>query len=101
MRGARKDVYTDLVNRRLRLVLFLAAFAAAGPMPTPTTFEVARVAVSINWFRGEKASQQETHADVAAPAAGRELTSGLGRNYLRPHALHSHSLFQRPPPLQG
>jgi hypothetical protein len=86
----------------LRLVLFLAAFAAAGPMPTPTTFEVARVAISINWFHGEKAGPQETQpARVATPATGRDLTATLNRNRVRPHVLHSHSLFQRPPPLRG
>jgi hypothetical protein len=90
------------VNRRLRLALFLAALAAAGPMPSARVLDAARADVSTAWFRSDRiASLRSKHSLTAMPNSG---VAGIGfqahRDPVVPNARLTHSLFQRPPPLQ-
>ena len=90
------------MNRRLRLAVFLAALVATGPMPSARVIDAARADVSIAWFRSERTSDfrsEHSSALQSKPAVAR--VSFLAHwNPVLPNALHSHSLFQRPPPLQ-
>jgi hypothetical protein len=92
-----------LVNRRLRLALFVAALVAAGPMPSARTVELARTTVGISWFRADVASRpQRQQTREALPIADAErLVFTPRRDPVLPDTLRSHSLFQRPPPLQS
>lgn len=94
-----------LVNRHLRLALILAALVAAAPMPSVRVVDAARADVGVAWFvglRGDRTSRpHRQQAPVAAPAAAaarRAFSSPPGS--LLPDAVLTHSLFQRPPPLQ-
>ena len=90
------------MNRRLRLALFLAALAAAGPVAAGGAVETARVAVSIAWFHGDRVvTPRAQHSNVAVP--GLVVARGFNAHpdpALSP-ALLPHSLFQRPPPFQN
>jgi hypothetical protein len=91
------------VNRRLRLALFVAALVAAGPMPSARAVELARTTVGISWCRADVTSRpQRQPAREALPVAATErLAFDSRREPVLPDTLHSHSLFQRPPPLQS
>jgi len=92
-----------LVNRRLRLALFLAALAAAGPMPSVRAVDATRVEVSIAWFRSERITSptiEHSSATVPSPAVARLGFNAHPDPALSP-ALLPHSLFQLPPPFQN
>ena len=95
-------VILSYVNRRLRLALFLAALAAAGPMPSVRGIDAARLEVAIAWFRSERiVSPKIQLSKVAIPTP--VVAHGFNAHpdpALSP-ALLPHSLFQRPPPLQN
>jgi hypothetical protein len=91
------------VNRRLRLALFLAALAAAGPFAAPRAVDPARMEVCIAWFCSEPSvSPRQRQANAAIPGAvrSRRVFNAHPDPVLSP-ALLSRSLFQRPPPLQN
>jgi hypothetical protein len=89
------------VNRRLRLVLFVAALLAAGPAPSGWTIEVARAAVTIGWFHGDQDCCEQTRPTRTAIPAGafERVAFGVRGDHVLPRSFHSYSLFQRPPPL--
>jgi hypothetical protein len=90
------------VNRRLRLALFLAALAAAGPLSPARLSDAPRVAVSIGWFDSDRiVTPRPRHANDTIPAAGLARTGFHAHSapQLSPVVL-PHSLFQRPPPPQ-
>ena len=90
------------MNRRLRLALFLAALVATGPLPSVRVMDAARADVSIAWFRSERTSDfrsEHSSAPQSTPALAR-VSFQAHWDPVLPNALHSHSLFQRPPPLQ-
>jgi len=91
------------VNRRLRLALFLAALVATGPMPSARVIDAARADVSIAWFRSDRTSDfRSEHASKALPKpAIARVRFQAQWDPVLPDARHSHSLFQRPPPLQN
>ena len=103
MRGGARGVAYFLVTRRLRLALLLAALAVAGPMPPVSAVDAGGRRVSIAWFRSERiVSPRAQHSNAALP------DPIVARRGFNPHptpllaaALLSHSLFQRPPPLQN
>jgi hypothetical protein len=100
---ARLLCHTFGVTRRLRLTLLLAALAVAGPMPPVRAVDAGRLDVSIAWFRSERTvSPSPQHSNPALPDA---VVARRGFNAhpapLLAAALLSHSLFQRPPPLQN
>jgi hypothetical protein len=86
----------------LRLALFVAALAAAGPVSPARIVDATRVAVSIGWFDSDRIATPRRHyPNDAIPA------TGAARTGFHPHpapelpsALLPHSLFQRPPPPQ-
>jgi hypothetical protein len=87
----------------LRLALLLAALVATGPMPSARVVDAARADVSIAWFRGDRSSNfrtEQSNPPLPRPAAARAGFQDLWDPVL-PNARHSHSLFQRPPPLQN
>jgi hypothetical protein len=91
------------VNRRLRLALFLAALVATGPMPSARVIDAARADVGIAWLRSDRTSDfrsERCSAPQSTPAVERVRFQAHWDPVL-PSALHSHSLFQRPPPLQN
>jgi len=91
------------VNRRLRLALFLAALVATGPMPSARVIDAARADVSIAWFRSDRTSDvhsERPSASLPKPAVARARFL-VRWDPVLPNALHSHSLFQRPPPFQN
>ena len=91
------------MTRRLRLALLLAALAVAGPMPSVRAADAGRLDVSIAWFRSERIvtpSPQQSNASLAEPVVGRRGFNAHPTP-LFAAALLSHSLFQRPPPLQN
>ena len=92
-------VILHVVNRRLRLVLLLAALVAAGPLPSARVFEAAGTQVTIAWVRADRPAQAHILEPRPAPhvfgIAG-SLVTGSGL-FVR-DTLHPHSLFQRPPP---
>jgi hypothetical protein len=91
------------VNRRLRLALFVAVLVATGPMPSARVIDAARADVSIAWFRSERTSDFRTEhsgAPQSTPAVAR-VSFQAHWDPVLPNGLHSHSLFQRPPPLQN
>ena len=67
----RRPCHTAVVNRRLRLALFLAALAAAGPLPSARLVDAARADVSIAWFRGDRSSDFRKRARRRPVAAAR------------------------------
>lgn len=91
------------MNRRLRLALFLAALATTGAMPSARVVDAARADVSIAWFRSDRTS--DFRSEQSNPPAPKLSVARVGFQALwdpvLPNALHSHSLFQRPPPLQN
>lgn len=95
-------VILPLVNRRLRLALLLAALVAAGPMPSARTIDAARADVSIAWFRSDRASrlQVKHHAAAVLGATVARVAFSAPSDPALPRTLRSHSLYQRPPPLQ-
>lgn len=103
IRGSRRHVILPLVNRRLRLALFVAALVAAGPMPSARTIDLACTTVGISWLRADVTSRpqrQQTRVALAIANAQR-LVFTPRRDPVLPDTLRSHSLFQRPPPLQS
>jgi hypothetical protein len=87
----------------LRLALFLAALAAAGPMPSVRAADAARLDVTIAWFRGERIASPRTQPSSTArprPSAARPGFIAHPDPALSP-ALLPHSLFQLPPPFQN
>jgi hypothetical protein len=91
------------VNRRFRLALFLAALVATGPMPSARVIDAARADVSIAWFRGERTGDFRSEHAGAPPSKPAVVRVSFQAHWdpILPDALHSHSLFQRPPPLQN
>jgi hypothetical protein len=90
------------VNRRLRLALFVVALVAAGPSAAPArAFATVRAEVSIAWLRGERASKPQvrrTGSEAPARSTNR-IGPAAHPDPFRSGTLHSHPLFQRPPPL--
>ena len=92
------------MSRRLRLALFLAALAATGPMASPRVVDVARADISIAWLRSDELTALRSEQSIKAAISGR-VTTRRGfeahPDTALPNTLLSHSLFQRPPPLQN
>ena len=100
---AGEPCHTFPVTRRLRLALLLAALAVAGPMPPVRAVDAGRRDVSIAWFRSERIFSprpQRSNPSLPDPAAARPGFNAHPAP-LFAAALLSHSLFQRPPPLQN
>jgi hypothetical protein len=90
------------VNRRLRLALFLAALAAAGPMPSVRAVDAGRLDVTIAWFRSEQVvTPRIKHSTPAIPSPVVAHGFNAHSDPVLSPALLPHSLFQRPPPLQN
>ena len=102
--AAGEPCHTLPVTRRLRLALLLAALAVAGPMPPVRAVDAGRRDVSIAWFRSERIVQSAARS-VQTPLFPDPVVARRGFNAhpapLLAAALLSHSLFQRPPPLQN
>jgi hypothetical protein len=103
MNRAPNQCHTAIVTRRLRFALFLAALAAAGPIPATRAVDAVRVAVTIAWADSDRVvaptarySDTKMQIDSVAP----RVSSAHLAPVLSP-ALLAHSLFQRPPPLQN
>jgi hypothetical protein len=97
-----RSCHTAFVNRRLRLALFLAALAAAGPVSPARVIDATRVAISIGWLDSDRIAAPRLHHSrdtVPAPAVARPGFHAHPAPDLPP-ALLPHSLFQRPPPPQ-
>ena len=89
------------MNRRLRLALFVAALVAAGPMPSARTIDLARTTVGISWLRADVAIRPRQQRRPALLIAAAERPVFTPHGPVLPDILCSHSLFQRPPPLQS
>jgi hypothetical protein len=96
-------VILSRVTRRLRLVLLLAAFVCAGPMPSVRSVDAFRLDVGIAWFSSERIAsprRQPSKITIPGPAVARTAFNAHPAPVLS-SALRPHSLFQRPPPLQN
>jgi len=98
----RRPCHTAVVNRRLRLALFLAALVATGPLPSARVVDAARADVSIAWFRSDRSTdfRSERAGAPLPPLAVARLAFQALWDPVLPNAQNPHSLFQRPPPLQ-
>jgi hypothetical protein len=79
----------------------MVALAAAGPQaPAIQAFAGVRANVCHTWFRGDRAGRpQILRTRTTAPRAIAPVALTAQRPPFLPQAPHSHSLFQRPPPL--
>jgi hypothetical protein len=90
------------VNRRLRLALFLAALAAAGPVSPARIVDGTRMAVSIAWLDSDRIVTPRCQHSNDPIAAAADARAGF-HAHPAPElslVLLPHSLFQRPPPPQ-
>ena len=90
------------VNRRLRLLLFLAALAAIGPVSSARVFDPSTTQPGLTWVRALRAAPAHMAAaqpahDVLASNDPLVVASGA----IVPDTFHAHALFQRPPPFEN
>jgi hypothetical protein len=96
--SALRDIL-QLVNRRLRLVLILAALVAAGPTASARVLDTAGSQVSITWVRADRTDRvQVLETAPALRVFGSPAPGVIGRDAIVRDTVLRHSLFQRPPP---